>query len=83
MSKLLLINPANHLFGKKFNLCADVRADTHIRASISTHVPWNVIDNNITHKKMSEMTGNMIMKLLTKRKIDKCWKFLNFATDKW
>ena len=46
MAEILLINPANRLFGKHFNL----RDDIHIRASISDHMPWktkmaNVSDN--------------------------------------
>ena len=41
MAKFLLIKPANYLLGKNFNL----RADIHIKASISAHVPWNIKGN--------------------------------------
>ena len=52
MFKFRSIKSANRLFGEHFNLQADMRADIRIRASISAHVPWNVIDNaDITESK--------------------------------
>ena len=49
MAKCLLINPADRLFGERFNLRADMRADIRIRdgirASISARVPWADVVN--------------------------------------
>ena len=54
MAKFLLINPANRLFGEHFKFAsymrADIPDDIRIRASISTHVPCNVIDNDYVTK---------------------------------
>ena len=48
MAEFLLINPAYRLFGEHFNLRFDMRADIHIRASISAHMPWKIKMANVS-----------------------------------
>ena len=62
MAKFLLINPANHLFGENFNLQGDMQADIHIKASISAHMPYNVINNiNVTESKWPTLSTPLML----------------------
>ena len=73
MIKFLLINHANHLFGRCFNL----RADILIRANTSAHVLWDITGN-------ADITKSRIRHSLDQSGIEVTWhKDMKIGSAEW